>query len=109
MNGEENNDEVEDGYIAKEEKTESRSQNENEEHLPELLQDVDECKSKPRGWMNKIPVKNQFLKPINKESRSIKRAKNDIVNNLAGEHLHDIFEQYVNTELKLRILEETNR
>ena len=56
--------------------------------------------------MNKIPVKNQFLEPINKESKSIKRAHNDIVNNLAGKHLHDIFKQY---ELKLKILEETNR
>ena len=75
----------------------------------ELLKDVDECKSEPRGWMNKIPVKNQFLEPINKESKSIKHAKNDIVNNLAGKHLHDIFEQYVNAELKYKILEETNR
>ena len=34
----------------------------------ELLKDVQECKSKFRSWMNKIPAKNQFLEPTKKES-----------------------------------------
>ena len=75
----------------------------------ELLKDVEECKSKPRSGMNKIPTKNYFLEPIKEKSKSIKHAKNDIVNNLAGKPPHEIFEQYLDTELKLNILKETNR
>ena len=48
--------------------------------------------------MNKIPAKNQFLEPINEESKSIKHAKSDSVNNLAGKYIHGIFEQNVNAE-----------
>ena len=59
--------------------------------------------------MNKILAQNQFLEPINEKSRSIKDAKNDIANKLAGKHFYEIFEQYVNPELELKILEETNR
>ena len=108
MNGEDNDDEVEDDDNAKEEQTELSAQNEKEKCLLELLKEVEECKGKPRSWMNKIPGKNQFLDPINEESKFIKHAKNDITNNLAGKHPHEIFEQYVNTELKLNILEETS-
>ena len=74
----------------------------------ELFKYVEECKCKPKSWMNKIPAKNQFLKPINSKSKSIKHAKNDVANNFAEKHPHEIFEQHVNAELKLKILEETD-
>ena len=108
LNGEYSNDEVEEDDDAKEEQTESRAQNEKTECMFKLLTDVEECKSKLRRWMNKIPTKNQFLEPINEEPKFIKHAKNDIVNNLPRNHPHEIFEKYVNAELKLKILEETN-
>ena len=68
LNGEDNDDEVEDDDNAKEEQTELRAQNEKEKRVVELFKDVKECKSKPRSWVNKIPVKNQFLELINGES-----------------------------------------
>ena len=109
LNWEDNDDEVEDDGNAKEEQIESRAQNEKEKRVLELLKDVEECKSKSRSWMSNIPVKHQFLEPINEESKSNKLAKNDIENNLVGKPPHEIFEQYVNAELKLKILEERNR
>ena len=61
--------------------------------------------------MNKIPAENQFLEPINnkKESKSTKHAKTDILNSLTEKQPHEVFEQYVNAELKLKILEEKNK
>ena len=73
----------------------------------EPLKDVEECNKKSRNWMSKIPAKNKFLEPVKKESKSIKQAKNNIVNNLDGKIPHKIFEQYGSTELKL--FEEINR
>ena len=92
LSGEDNDDEMEDDDNAREDQTEPRAQNEKEKHMLELLNDVEECKSKPKSWMNRIPTKNQFLEPINKESKSIKHAKNDIANNLAEKHSLEIFE-----------------
>ena len=66
---------------------------------------VEECESEPRSWMDNILVKSQFLEPKNKESKSTKHAKNDTINNLAEKHPCEIFEQYVNAESKLKILE----
>ena len=83
---------------AKEEQTESRAENEKEKRVLELLRHVEECKSKPRSWMNKISAKNQFLEPINEESKSIKHAESDSVNNLTGKYIYGIFEQNVNAE-----------
>ena len=52
--------------------------------------------------------KNAILWAINNESRKIK-AKSCIVDKFAGKEPHDIFEQYVNAELKAIIVEEINR
>ena len=56
LSGEDNHDEVEDDNNAEEGQTESRAQNEKKKHMLELLKDVEECKSKPRSLMNKIPA-----------------------------------------------------
>ena len=80
-------------------------QNEKEKRMLELLKDVEEGKSKPKSWNYKIPAESQFLGPAYKELKSIKHAKNDMVNNLFGKHPHESFEQYLNAELKLNILE----
>ena len=66
---------------AKEEQTKLRTQNEKEKHVLEILKNVEECKNKPRSWINNIPVKHQFLEPIKEDSKSNKHAKNDIVSN----------------------------
>ena len=83
---------MEDDDNVKGEETETRALNEKEKFVLELLKDVEEYKCEPRSWLNKIPAKNQFLKPINEESKSIKGDKNDIVNNLAGKCPRKIFE-----------------
>ena len=100
---------MEDDDNAIEGQTKLRAQNEKEKRMLELLKDVKECKSKPRSWMNKVPAKNQFLRKINDESKSIKHARKDIESNLAGKDPQQIFEQCLNAELKHKILEETNR
>ena len=61
---------------------------------------VKECKSKPKKWINKYPAKVQLLEPINRDSKSIKHTKNDNANNLTGKRPHEIFEKFVNAELK---------
>ena len=53
--------------------------------------------------------KNALLSAINDESGKIKEAKSRIVDKYAGKEPHEIFEQYVNAELKAMIVEETNR
>ena len=45
---------------------------------------------------------------INDESGKIKEAKSRIVDEFAGSEPSEIFEQYVNAELKAMIVEETN-
>ena len=52
--------------------------------------------------LNKPPPKNQILEWRNEDSKSIEHVKNDIVNNLAGKHPHDIYGQYINDELKFK-------
>ena len=61
MNGEDNDDEVEDDDNVQEEQTKSRAQNEKEKCVLELLKDIEEYKSKFRNWMSKSPNKNQYL------------------------------------------------
>lgn len=61
MNGEDNDDEVEDDDNVQEEQTKSRAQNEKEKRVLELLKDIEEYKSKFRNWMSKSPNKNQYL------------------------------------------------
>ena len=80
-------------------------QNEKEKRMLELLKDAEEGKSKPKSRNYKIPAESQLLGPTYKELKSIKHAKNNIVNNLSGKHPHKSFEQYLNAELKLNILE----
>ena len=53
--------------------------------------------------------KKLLLSAINDESGKIKEAKSRIVDKFAGKKPHEIFEQYVNAELKAMIVEETNR
>ena len=96
LSREDNGDEVEDDG-----NTESRAKDEKEKRVIELMKYVEECKSKPKSWIDKYPAKVQLLEPINGDSKSIKHAKNGIVNNLTGKHPHEIFEQYVNAKLKL--------
>ena len=56
-----------------------------------------------------VPGKNEFLSAINDESGKIKEAKSCIVDRSAGKEPHEIFDQYVNAELKAMIVEETNQ
>ena len=59
LNGEHNNNKVEDDDNAKEEKWKWKRKT-----RVWTFKDVEECKSKPRSSMNKIPAKNQFLELI---------------------------------------------
>ena len=83
--GEDNVDEAEDDGNA-----ESRAQDEKKKRVLELMKYVEECKSKPKNWINKYPAKVQLLEPINRDSKSIKHTKNDIANNLTGKRPHEI-------------------
>ena len=56
-----------------------------------------------------VTAKNALLSAINDELGKIKEAKSRIVDKFAGKDLHETFEQYVNAELKVMIVEETNR
>ena len=64
-------------------------------------------KSKHESQINKYSAKFQLLEPINIDPKSIKYTKNDIVSNLSVTHLHEIFKQYVNAELKIITLQQT--
>ena len=97
-----NDDEVEDDGNA-----ESGAQGEKEEQVLELMKYVEECKRKPKIWINKYPAKVQLLKPINRGSKSVKHSKSDIGNNLTRKRPQEIFEMYVHAELKLMTLEQT--
>lgn len=55
-----------------------------------------------KNCINKFPPKNQFLEWRNEDSKSIEHAENEIVKNVAGKHLHGIFGQYINDELKVK-------
>ena len=82
--------------------------NEKEERVLEILEEIEECKTKTMKWKEHVPAKNALLWAIKNESRKIK-AKSCIVDKFAGKEPHEIFEQYVNAELKAMIVEETNR
>ena len=60
-------------------------------------------------WKEHVPAKNVLLSAINDEPGKIKEAKSPIVDQFAGKEPHEIFEQYVNAEIKAMIVEETNR
>ena len=83
--------------------------NEKEERVLEILEEIEECKTKTMKWKEHVPAKNALLSAINDESGKIKEAKSRIVDKFAGKEPHEIFEQYVNAELKAMIVEETNR
>ena len=50
--------------------------------------------------MKKIHTRNNLLLPIDGESFKIKETRNDILETFAGKQPHEIFEEYVNAELK---------
>ena len=102
MGDEVNDDEVEDDGSA-----ESGAQDEKEERVLELMKYVEECKRKPKSWINKYLAKVQLLEPINKGSKSVKYSKDDIANNLTRKCPQEIFEMYVNAKLKLMTLQQT--
>ena len=83
--------------------------NEKEERVLEILEEIEECKTKTMKWKEHVSTKNAFLSAINDESGRIKEAKSRTVDKFAGKEPHEIFEQYVNAELKAMIVEETNR
>ena len=83
--------------------------NEKEEHALEILEEIEECKTKTMKWKEHIPAKNAPLPAINDESGKIKEVRSRIVDKFAGKEPHEIFEQYVNAEIKAMIVEETNR
>ena len=82
--------------------------NEKEESVLEILEEIEECKTKTMKWKEHAPAKNALLSAINDESGKIKEAKSRIVDKFAGKEPHEIFEQYANAELKAMIVEETN-
>ena len=83
--------------------------NEKKERVLELLEEIEECKTKTMKWKEHVPAKNALLSTINDESGKIKEAKSRIVDTFAGKEPHEIFEQYLYAELKPMIVEETNR
>ena len=83
--------------------------NEKEERVLEILEEIEECKTKTMKWKKYVSAKNALLTATNDESGKIKEAKSCIVDKFAGKEPHEIFEQYVNAELKAMIVEETNR
>ena len=83
--------------------------NEKEERVLEILEEIEECKTKTMKWKEHAPAKNALLSAINDESGKIKEAKSRTVDKFAGKEPHEIFEQYVNAELKAMTVQETNR
>jgi len=63
-----------------------------EKRVLELLEEVEECKTKKWNWKNNVPAKNALLSVISEESERIKEAKSCIVENFAGKEPHEIFE-----------------
>ena len=78
--------------------------NEKEERVLEILEEIQERKTKTMKWKEHVPAKNALLPAINNESGKIKKAKSRIVDKLAGMQPHEIFKQYVNAELKAVIV-----
>ena len=85
------------------------SNDEKESHILKLLSEINDQKNAKTKWMNKIPSRNNLLLPIEGESLKIKETRSDIVETFAGKQPHEIFEEYVNAELKKKILVEKNR
>ena len=83
--------------------------NEKKECVLEILEEIEECKTKTMKCKEHVPAKNALLSTINDESGKIKEAKGRIVDTFAGKEPHEIFEQYLYAELKPMIVEETNR
>ena len=83
--------------------------NEKEEHVLEILEEIEECKTKTMKWKEHVPAKNVLLSAKNNDSGKIKEAQSRIVDKFAGKEPHEIFTQYVNAELKAMIVEETNQ
>ena len=83
--------------------------NEKEERVLEILEEIQECKTKTMKWKEHVPAKNSLFSAISDKSGKTKEAKSHIVDKFAGKEPHEIFEQYVNAELKSMIVEETNR
>ena len=83
--------------------------NEKEERLLEILEEIEECKTKAMKWKEHVPPKKALLSAINNESGKIKEAKSRIVDKYDGKEPHEIFEQFVKAELKAMFVEETNQ
>ena len=71
------------------------------------IEKVEKCKSVSRNWKEKIPANNGLLTAAIEVSKSIKEAKNNIIDKFHGKGPHKILEQCVNDELKEMIVEET--
>ena len=83
--------------------------NEKEQRVLEILEEIEECKTKAMKWKDHVPAKNALLSAINDKSEKVKEGKSRIVDKFAGKEPHEIFEQYVNAELKAMIVEETKQ
>ena len=60
-----------------------------------------------KWYSNNIPIRNNLLEPIAGVSKNIRTKKNAAVEALEGKQTHDIFEYFVNKEMKEMILKET--
>ena len=58
--------------------------NEKEERVLEILEEIEECKTKTMKWKEHVPAKNVLLSAINDESGKIKEPKSRIVDKFAG-------------------------
>ena len=58
--------------------------NEKEERVLEILEEIEECKTKTMKWKEHVPSKNVLLSAINDESGKIKEPKSLIVDKFAG-------------------------
>ena len=73
-----------------------------------MLKDTESQKDIQMKWLN-ISIRNNLLEPIVGVSKNIKAKKNAAIETLEGKQPHEIFEYFVNQEMKEMILEETNQ
>ena len=83
--------------------------NEKESIVMNLLKEIESQKDVRMKWSNNIQTRNNLLEPVTGASENIRAKNNAVVETLEGKQPHEIFEYFVNQQLKEMILEEANR
>ena len=89
--------------------TYTNATNEKESIVMNLLKDIESQKDVRMKWSNNIPTRNNLLEPILGASGNIRAKKNAVVETLEGKQQYEMFDYFVNQEMKEMILEETSR